>query len=191
MEYRLFRRIIQIKWQAILLRMNPFPPRILWTDHILPRSKHRFPLLNKDEFLKPHQRYFFYTFICFRLFWLDVRKEWEKWRKNTGKIRNTRISAIRNVNFSPATKERIQKILTACSVIALFMHLGDKCGGNFRYTEKGIKDCTNCQLPHKRKNYGYVTGKYQELAALMQEIREEKRQHQSRIYSRLSYKSVR
>ena len=27
--------------------------------------------------------------------------------------------------------------------------LGDKCGGNFRMTEKGIKDCTNCQLPHK------------------------------------------
>ena len=25
---RLFRRIIQIKWQAILLRMKPFPPRI-------------------------------------------------------------------------------------------------------------------------------------------------------------------
>ena len=41
--------------------------------------------------------------------------------------------------------------------------LGEKCGGNFRYTEKGIKDCTNCMLPHKRKNYGYVTGKYQEL----------------------------
>ena len=41
--------------------------------------------------------------------------------------------------------------------------LGEKCGGNFRYTEKGIKDCTNCMLPHKRKSYGYVTGKYQEL----------------------------
>ena len=27
-----------------------------------------------------------------------------------------------------------------------------------------MKDCTNCQLPHKSKNYGYVTGKYQELA---------------------------
>ena len=51
--------------------------------------------------------------------------------------------------------------------------LGEKCGGNFRYTEKGIKDCTNCQLPHKRKNYGYVTGKYQELAAMMQKIREQ------------------
>ena len=49
--------------------------------------------------------------------------------------------------------------------------LGDKCGGNFKYNEKGFKDCTNCQLPHKRKNYGYVTGKYQELAAMMQKVR--------------------
>ena len=49
--------------------------------------------------------------------------------------------------------------------------LGDKSGGNFKYNEKGFKDCTNCQLPHKRKNYGYVTGKYQELAAMMQKVR--------------------
>ena len=49
--------------------------------------------------------------------------------------------------------------------------LGDRCGGNFRYTDSGLKDCTNCQLPHKRKNYGYVTGKYQELAELMKKMR--------------------
>ena len=41
--------------------------------------------------------------------------------------------------------------------------LGDKCGGNFRYTESGIKDCTECMLPHKRKNYGYIIGKYGEI----------------------------
>lgn len=51
--------------------------------------------------------------------------------------------------------------------------LGDKCGGNFRFNEKGIKDCTNCLLPHKRQNYGYVTGKYSELAALITKMREE------------------
>ena len=50
--------------------------------------------------------------------------------------------------------------------------LGDKCGGNFQYTENGIKDCTNCMLPHKRKSYGYITGKYQELSTLMKKIRE-------------------
>ena len=31
--------------------------------------------------------------------------------------------------------------------------LGDKCGGNFKYNEKGFKDCTNCQLPHKKDVY--------------------------------------
>lgn len=45
--------------------------------------------------------------------------------------------------------------------------LGDKCGGNFRYTDKGIKDCTGCKLPHMRDNYGYVTGKYGELVEMM------------------------
>ncbi|MDO5136571.1 MAG: cysteine-rich small domain-containing protein [Eubacteriales bacterium] len=54
--------------------------------------------------------------------------------------------------------------------------LGEDCGGNFRYTDKGIKDCTGCQLPHKRRSYGYVTGKYQELAAMMKENRDRKQQ---------------
>ncbi len=44
--------------------------------------------------------------------------------------------------------------------------LREHCGGNFRYTENGIKDCTNCILPHKRENYGYVIGKYSEIMQL-------------------------
>lgn len=34
--------------------------------------------------------------------------------------------------------------------------LGDKCGGNFKYTEKGIKDCSLCSIPHI-KDSGYET----------------------------------
>ncbi|MGI6070531.1 MAG: cysteine-rich small domain-containing protein [Blautia sp.] len=44
--------------------------------------------------------------------------------------------------------------------------LGEKCGGNFKYTEKGIKDCSQCPLPHKRENYGYIIGKYEEIMEL-------------------------
>ena len=33
------------------------------------------------------------------------------------------------------------------------------CGGNFTYTEKGIKNCTNCMFPHKRENYEKVIQK--------------------------------
>lgn len=34
--------------------------------------------------------------------------------------------------------------------------LGKDCGGNFRYTEKGIKDCTNCLVPHQPESAEYV-----------------------------------
>ena len=44
--------------------------------------------------------------------------------------------------------------------------LKDKCGGNFRYTEKGIKDCTNCTLPHKRDIYDYIIGKFQDIVEI-------------------------
>lgn len=34
--------------------------------------------------------------------------------------------------------------------------LGRECGGNFRYTEKGIKNCTHCMVPHRRENYDFI-----------------------------------
>lgn len=37
--------------------------------------------------------------------------------------------------------------------------LGEHCGGNFRYTDKGVKDCTNCIKPHKKENYEAVIEK--------------------------------
>ena len=37
--------------------------------------------------------------------------------------------------------------------------LEDKCGGNFKYTEKGYKDCSSCLVPHKKENYGYMMEK--------------------------------
>lgn len=37
--------------------------------------------------------------------------------------------------------------------------LGDQCGGNFTYTDNGIKDCSGCLIPHKRENYPLVCEK--------------------------------
>ena len=47
--------------------------------------------------------------------------------------------------------------------------LGEDCGGNFRYTETGIKDCTGCTVPHQRENYGMVTSKVKELIGRVRE----------------------
>ena len=42
-----------------------------------------------------------------------------------------------------------------CPVYAL----GDKCGGNFTYLENGIKDCSNCLVPHRKENYDRIMEK--------------------------------
>ena len=34
--------------------------------------------------------------------------------------------------------------------------LGKNCGGNFKYTDKGIKNCSDCLLPHNKNNYNYI-----------------------------------
>lgn len=45
--------------------------------------------------------------------------------------------------------------------------LGEKCGGNFFYTEKGIKSCKNCSFPHQKENYDKITARFKEIAEKM------------------------
>ena len=47
--------------------------------------------------------------------------------------------------------------------------LGKNCGGNFSYTENGIKDCTNCLIPHREGGYQYVNDKFPQIAELAKE----------------------
>lgn len=45
---------------------------------------------------------------------------------------------------------------------------GKECGGNFSYTKNGIKDCSNCLIPHKRENYEYINTKLMEYTKMKQ-----------------------
>ncbi len=44
--------------------------------------------------------------------------------------------------------------------------LGDKCGGNFTYTESGIKDCSHCLIPHSEGGYKYIIDRFPAVAEL-------------------------
>lgn len=44
--------------------------------------------------------------------------------------------------------------------------LGEKCGGNFVYTDSGIKDCSGCLFPHRRENYDALLSRYPEIMEL-------------------------
>lgn len=46
--------------------------------------------------------------------------------------------------------------------------LGEDCGGRFIYTEKGIKNCTNCKFPHQKENYDDVLEK---LVTLIEQLK--------------------
>ena len=37
--------------------------------------------------------------------------------------------------------------------------LKDQCGGNFKYRDNGVKDCTNCTVPHGPDSYERVMDK--------------------------------
>ena len=41
--------------------------------------------------------------------------------------------------------------------------LGESCGGNYTYTEEGIKDCSRCLRPHKRECYEDITAKVRDV----------------------------
>lgn len=37
-----------------------------------------------------------------------------------------------------------------------------QCGGNYTYLSNGIKDCSNCLIPHSEKGYDYIMKKLEE-----------------------------
>ncbi len=39
------------------------------------------------------------------------------------------------------------------------LYFFEECGGNYRTLDSGVKDCTNCLIPHMPKGYDYVVGK--------------------------------
>ena len=41
--------------------------------------------------------------------------------------------------------------------------LGTKCGGNYKILENGCKDCCDCTIPHGKKGYEYICGKFNEI----------------------------
>ena len=63
--------------------------------------------------------------------------------------------------------------------------LGSKCGGNFRYLENGVKDCSDCLLPHGRGSYSYIKSKYPELMELAKKNLFQKRRLTPSLFSSL------
>ena len=64
-----------------------------------------------------------------------------------------------------ADRETFNCLFCYCPLYAM----GKECGGNFSYTSKGIKDCTNCLVPHGVKSAEYIKKKFPELVEKMKQ----------------------
>ena len=86
---------------------------------------------------------------------------------------NARYFSNRECEYYPCHKgadtEHFNCLFCYCPLYAL----KDKCGGNFRYTDKGIKDCTNCLLPHSEGGYEHVMAHIRQVLALSEQKKED------------------
>ena len=83
--------------------------------------------------------------------------------------RNYSFVQNRECEYFPCHKtddpENFNCLFCYCPLYAL----GRRCGGGFRYNERGNKDCSKCLIPHRRENFDRITARYAEIMDLVRE----------------------
>ena len=74
---------------------------------------------------------------------------------------------------SKADPENFNCLFCYCPLYAL----GKNCGGNFKYLPGGVKDCSDCTLPHSEQGYAYVTRNYERILEAMKCLQESDKDH--------------
>lgn len=65
----------------------------------------------------------------------------------------------RDCEYFPCHKVGDEELFNCLPCFCPLYALGDKCGGRFSYTEKGIKDCSGCAMPHLPGGYEHILDK--------------------------------
>ena len=83
-----------------------------------------------------------------------------------------RFFCNRDCEYFPCHKVKDKDSFNCLFCYCPLYALGSGCGGNYKYTESGIKDCSSCTLPHSEKGYDYIMSKYGEIAELAKNNRD-------------------
>ena len=79
------------------------------------------------------------------------------------KTENYKFFQHRECEFFPCHKTEDEENFNCLFCYCPLYALGENCGGNFKYTEDGIKDCSDCLVPHRKKNYEYIMSKFMDI----------------------------
>ena len=82
---------------------------------------------------------------------------------------NYSFSQHRDCEFFPCHKTEKPEDFNCLFCYCPLYALGKECGGNFVILENGVKDCSDCTVPHRKENYGYITEQFQHILRLIQQ----------------------
>jgi Zn-finger protein len=77
---------------------------------------------------------------------------------NKHKTENYKFCQHKKCEYFPCHKVKNEEEFNCLFCFCPLYMLKDKCGGNFKYTN-GIKDCSDCILPHTKGAYEHVMSK--------------------------------
>ena len=84
----------------------------------------------------------------------------------------SRFFQNRECRFFPCHKGVAEEEFNCLFCFCPLYTLGKKCGGNYTYTDKGIKSCKDCTFPHIAENYESLTGRFREIAEVVRRMDE-------------------
>ena len=79
---------------------------------------------------------------------------------------NYKFFQHRECEFFPCHKVKDEETFNCLFCYCPLFALGEKCGGNFKYTEDGIKDCADCLIPHSPGGYDYIMERFGDIVEL-------------------------
>lgn len=77
-----------------------------------------------------------------------------------------RFFCNRDCEYFPCHKTKNEDDFNCMFCYCPLYPLGEQCGGDFTYTDDGVKDCTGCMIPHRKDAYDYISSRCKEVAAL-------------------------
>ena len=82
--------------------------------------------------------------------------------QNDMKTENYKFLQNKKCEFFPCHKVANEDEFNCLFCFCPLYMLKDKCGGNFKYSN-GIKDCSDCIIPHSKNGYEFIMNKMEEV----------------------------
>ena len=81
---------------------------------------------------------------------------------------NHRFFQNRACEFFPCHKGVAEEDFNCLFCYCPLYALGRRCGGNYEYTQNGVKSCMNCAFPHVKQHYDRILERYQDIQRLVE-----------------------